>query len=362
MHWIGPDFKKERAVDVAKPRDITDYSRVMGCEVADFTGDGWPDVIESGYPGGGPLYLYVNPHNELRRWPRYAVVDSVSEIYAVADMDKDGKPDYVYGGGGYAANYAKPDPADPTKPWIVHHIGEQANWGNHGLGVGDVNGDGFRETPSGQPWSMEVLTISDLTYSVAEGKLIVGWMNDVGSMTTMKTVSEKKAYDIWADQTFDMYIWGWGNEPDPDYTLSLFTKGQCLWWSDGCYYDPAYEEMYKQQHQATDLQQRIELVDKMQQYLYEQVPEIVLMYTKDLQAYRSDRFTGYQKQPSPVGSLFFAFGSEIWLGIRPVSEGQAAASSGSSIPVWVWIALVLVVVVLGGVFMVRRGKASADIE
>lgn len=229
-------------------------------------------------------------------------------------------------------------------------------------GYKDVNGDGFRETPSGEPWSMEVLTISDLTYSVAEGKLIVGWMNDVGIKTTIKTVSENKAYDIWADQTFDMYIWGWGNEPDPDYTLSLFTKGQCLWWSDGCYYDPAYEEMYKQQHQATDLQQRIELVDQMQQYLYEQVPEIVLMYTKDLQAYRSDRFTGYQKQPSPTGSLFFAFGSEIWLGVKPVSEGQAAAGSGSSIPVWVWIALVALVVVLGGAFMLRRGKASADIE
>ena len=143
IYWIGPDFKTGREIDLAQPMDITDYSRVMGCEIADFTGDGWPDVLETGYPGGGVVYLYVNPRNELRRWPRYPVVDSASEIYAVADMNGDGRPDFVYGGsGGYPANWATPDPANPTKPWIIHHIGESANWGNHGFGVGDINGDG----------------------------------------------------------------------------------------------------------------------------------------------------------------------------------------------------------------------------
>ncbi len=143
IYWIGPDFKTGREIDLAQPMDITDYSRVMGCEIADFTGDGWPDVLETGYPGGGAVYLYVNPQNALRRWPRYPVVDSASEIYAVADMNGDGRPDFVYGGsGGYPANWATPDPANPTKPWIIHHVGESANWGNHGFGVGDINGDG----------------------------------------------------------------------------------------------------------------------------------------------------------------------------------------------------------------------------
>ncbi len=152
MYWIGPDFKTAREIDVAKPMDITDYSRVMGCEIADFTGDGWPDVVESGFPGAGPLYLYVNPHNEQRRWSRYQVLDSVTEIYAVADMDGDGKPEFVYGGDGYPVNIAKPDPADPTKPWVVRHIGERGNWGNHGFGVGDINGDGRLDVVRGWGW------------------------------------------------------------------------------------------------------------------------------------------------------------------------------------------------------------------
>jgi hypothetical protein len=152
MYWIGPDFKVGREIDLTQPLDITDYPRALGCEVADFTGDGWPDVVETGWPNGGPLYLYVNPHNELRRWPRYRAVNSVSEIYALADIDGDRKPAFVYGGDGYPVNYAKPDPADPTRPWVVHHIGEQANWGMHGLGVGDINGDGRLDVMRAWGW------------------------------------------------------------------------------------------------------------------------------------------------------------------------------------------------------------------
>jgi len=232
-------------------------------------------------------------------------------------------------------------------------------------GYKDVNNDGFRETPSGDPWSLEVLTISDLTYSVAEGKLMVGWMNDVGIKTSIKTVSESKAYDLWTGQDFDMYVWGWGNEPDPDYTMSLFTKAQCLWWSDGCYSDPAFEKMYEEQHFTGDLERRKELVNEMQQFIYEQVPEIVTVYEKDLQAYRNDRFTGFTTQPTPVGSIYYSFGSEIYLGIKPVSAGGETAASGSSssgVPIWVWIALIVVVVILGGAFMAKRGKASEDTE
>jgi len=230
-------------------------------------------------------------------------------------------------------------------------------------GYKDKDGDGFRETPNGQPWSLEVLTISDLTYSVAEGKLIVGWMNDVGIKTSIKTVSESKAYDLWYAGDFDMYVWGWGGDPDPDSTLQLFVKSQCGWWSDGCYSDPAYEKMYTEQHTTADLEKRKGIVTQMQQFLYDQVPLVILLYEKDLSAYRNDRFTGFTTQPTPVGSIFYGFGSEIYLGIKPVSASQETASGSSTgVPVWVWIALLVVVVILGGAFFARRGKSSADTE
>ena len=47
--------------------------------------------------------------------------------------------------------YAKPDPANPTAPWIVHSISEKSGVNAHGMGVGDINGDGRMDvvTPAG---------------------------------------------------------------------------------------------------------------------------------------------------------------------------------------------------------------------
>jgi hypothetical protein len=152
IYWEGPDFKVAHTIDVAQPLDPTDYPRSMGALVADFTGDGWPDILETGWPAGDPLYLYVNPRNEHRRWDRYKVLPAVNgEIYTLADIDGDGHPEFVYIADGYIS-YAKPDPTHPTDPWIVHHISQQGAWGAHGLGVGDINGDGRLDVINAWGW------------------------------------------------------------------------------------------------------------------------------------------------------------------------------------------------------------------
>ena len=38
--------------------------------------------------------------------------------------------------------YAKPDPANPTAPWIVHAVSGPGYGALHGIGTGDINGDG----------------------------------------------------------------------------------------------------------------------------------------------------------------------------------------------------------------------------
>src|SRR5213078_3658172 len=43
--------------------------------------------------------------------------------------------------------YAEPDASDPTKPWTFHPISPKSHYQRftHGLGVGDVNGDGAND-------------------------------------------------------------------------------------------------------------------------------------------------------------------------------------------------------------------------
>jgi len=230
-------------------------------------------------------------------------------------------------------------------------------------GYKDKDGDGFRETPNGQPWSLQLTATSDWTYSVPEAKLISGWMNDVGIKTSIQTVSESRLLDLWGAQDFDAYVWGWGEAPDPDFILSIFTTDQCLNWSDGCYSNPQFDKMYAEQGSTADIAERQAIVDEMQQFLYEQQPEVILIYEDQLQAYRSDRFTGYVSQPTDGGSLIQQFGYVSYVNVRPVSATQASAAAGSTkVPTWVWIPIAVVAIAVVTVLVRRRGSASEDKE
>lgn len=152
LYYLGPDFTERREIELATAFDpSTQYPNLNANFAYDFTGDGWDDIVAHAQNNGRGVYLYVNPKGENRRWERYTIIPTTSteDIY-FKDIDGDGKPEIIYGGAGVMA-YAKPDPADPTKPWIIHKVSEKITVDVHGAGVGDINGDGRADllAPSG---------------------------------------------------------------------------------------------------------------------------------------------------------------------------------------------------------------------
>jgi len=139
--YFGPDYTKSREIFATHANSPSrDYANDCMIQfAADFTGDGWPDVLCSNL--GTPVFLYVNPKGEARHWDKYQVAPALGcEVWELKDLDGDGKPEVVYTQRDGIV-YAKPDPANPTGPWVIHRVSE-GRATLHGIGVGDINGDG----------------------------------------------------------------------------------------------------------------------------------------------------------------------------------------------------------------------------
>ncbi len=163
FYYLGPDFTERREFLPAHTFDVSwQFTDHMIAFARDFTGDGWVDIVTT-YTNGTPLYLYVNPKGESRRWSKYEVVASFGgEIGVMYDVDADGMPDAVYADRQRGIVFASPDRANPTGPWKITNVsGSRSSFSGHGIGVADINGDGrldllapsgwWEQPPQGQP-------------------------------------------------------------------------------------------------------------------------------------------------------------------------------------------------------------------
>jgi putative membrane-bound dehydrogenase-like protein len=145
-YWFrGPDYQASQEIYPARAQNREAYSDNFFSWVYDFNGDGRNDVFCVGFPGT-PAYMYQNPGPDgwQNAWPRHEVLDSVAnESPQLINIVGDERPELVCTNKGYFG-YATIDWRHPFKAWTFHNISEHSapeRFG-HGLGVGDIDGDG----------------------------------------------------------------------------------------------------------------------------------------------------------------------------------------------------------------------------
>ena len=188
----------------------------------------------------------------------------------------------------------------------------------------------------------------------------------------------------------DMERWGWGGAFDPNGLLQIFECSAIGSSSDSQYCNPAYDQMYEDQLKAPTAEARKAILAQMQNLIYDKAVYDILYYDANLEAYRTDRFAGWQNQPIDSGEPFFTYStlqytkltnakaaptpapSQAEASGSPAASGAPSAaaatpapsasgsgdSAGSTTPILIGV-VIAVIAIIAGVFLANRRKTAA---
>ncbi len=154
-YWFrGPSFTEKRTIYPPVAQPMERYADHFFAWVYDFDQDGFQDVFTVGFPGT-PAYVYQNPGTQATEtWRKHQVFDWVSnESPHFDNLVGDQRPELVCTRDGFFG-YASIDWENPFSTWTFHKISDRIappKFG-HGLGIGDVNGDGRMDVLHSRGW------------------------------------------------------------------------------------------------------------------------------------------------------------------------------------------------------------------
>jgi len=104
---------------------------------------------------------------------------------------------------------------------------------------------------------------------------------------------------VFEEANFDMYLMGNNYWPDPDFLFfEWFSDPPIPSWNAEAegYVNPELNAVLLAQRQTVDPAQRLELAQQAQRILAEDLPVVVTLHSGAIQAFRMDRFEGWDLQ------------------------------------------------------------------
>ena len=191
---------------------------------------------------------------------------------------------------------------DGLGPWYNNTLNDyefdvaKANQILDDAGYLDTDGDEVREMPDGsRPLNFKLHWPSDSIDSPRTAELLSEMWKEVGVTLELQAIDpDALTAECCPAFDYDIMIWGWGSDPDPNLLLSVYSTGEIPnGYNETGYSNPAYDELHTQQGIELDADKRREIVWQMQQIVFDDVVYIIPYYDQQIQAYRVDRFSGW---------------------------------------------------------------------
>ncbi len=197
---------------------------------------------------------------------------------------------------------------------------------------------GVRVDKQAKPITLRLWAISTEPNEQAAGRLIAGWLSQIGLKVSYQVFDTGTLMDrMWSYQgktfapDYDLFLWGWNSELDPNFTLSVFTTSQIGTWSDTNWSNAEYDRLFTEQEATIDPAKRQQIVDRMQELMYRQSPMIFLAEPSRIIAWNVSRWEGWVRSPAGVGAALGTFpviDSYLFVQPRPGSESAKGSSRG----------------------------------
>ena len=170
-------------------------------------------------------------------------------------------------------------------------------------------------------------SLASRTIAQPIAEFITGWLKDIGIATTQKTYSDSQLTEVIGKGDYDLFVWGWTPFVDPDPMMSYFTcdqvsqdpKNPTNYYNDANWCDKTYERAVQAaEHRARPGEAQADRPADAHALL--RVGHVCRRsdYEADLQAYRTDKYTGWIRQPAETGPVLFNNSSQTYANLKPV--------------------------------------------
>lgn len=163
-------------------------------------------------------------------------------------------------------------------------------------GYKDSDGDGVREMPDGsKPLIFRLQWPNDSVTAPRMAELLGQTWLQAGIKTEPQALDPDALTAVCCPAfDFDIMLWGWGSDPDPNLLLNVMTTEAIpTGSSETGYSNPEFDALYAEQSVTLDKAKRKDLVWKMQEIVHNDVVYVIPYYEQETQAYRTDTFKGW---------------------------------------------------------------------